>query len=108
MKTLHHDNTSFRELDAFLKKLQEFPVTFFPIRHHSPACSWHLQNLIRQQKPHLIMIEGPQNYQTPPKNRYCVHTVAFFRFDYSPELVALREGDKIGTELAFIDLLFLD
>ena len=62
MNTLHHDNTSLRELDAFLKELHECPVTFFPIRHHSPACSWHLQNLIRKQKPHLIMIEGPQDF----------------------------------------------
>ncbi|MBI4748566.1 MAG: hypothetical protein HY774_08745 [Acidobacteria bacterium] len=36
-------------------------LVFFPIRHHSPACAWHLQKLIYQEKPAAILIEGPED-----------------------------------------------
>jgi len=38
------------------------PILYFPIRHHSPACSWHLTRLIRERRPQLILIEGPSNF----------------------------------------------
>src|ERR1051326_3707244 len=34
-------------------------ILFFPIRHHSPACAWHLERLIDERKPRAILIEGP-------------------------------------------------
>ena len=34
-------------------------LIYFPIRHHSPACSWHLTRLIQDTKPATILIEGP-------------------------------------------------
>ena len=34
-------------------------VIYFPIRHHSPACSWHLEQLIRERKPRAVLVEGP-------------------------------------------------
>ena len=34
-------------------------IIFFPIRHHSPACSYHLKNLIKEYQPDCILIEGP-------------------------------------------------
>lgn len=36
-------------------------ILFFPIRHHSPACAWHLERLIEERKPHAILIEGPRD-----------------------------------------------
>jgi hypothetical protein len=36
-------------------------VIFFPIRHHSPACAWHLERLISERKPRAVLIEGPRD-----------------------------------------------
>ncbi len=36
-------------------------VVFFPIRHHSPACAWHLERLIDERKPRAVLIEGPRD-----------------------------------------------
>ena len=32
-----------------------------PVRHHSPACSFQIQKVIREWKPSVILIEGPDN-----------------------------------------------
>ena len=37
------------------------PCLYFPIRHHSPACSWHLKKAIEEYRPDCILIEGPEN-----------------------------------------------
>lgn len=34
-------------------------IIFFPVRHHSPACSFHLKKVIDSYKPEIILIEGP-------------------------------------------------
>ena len=39
----------------------DLPVLFFPVRHHSPACSYHLQKVIEKYRPDCILVEGPQN-----------------------------------------------
>jgi hypothetical protein len=36
-------------------------IYFVPIRHHSPACAWALQHLLRDIKPEAILIEGPDD-----------------------------------------------
>ncbi len=36
-------------------------ILFFPIRHHSPACAWHLERLIDERPPRAILIEGPRD-----------------------------------------------
>ena len=36
-------------------------VYFVPIRHHSPACAWALQHLLRDVQPAAILIEGPDD-----------------------------------------------
>ena len=46
-------------LDAMLAGLVSDRVIYFPIRHHSPACAWHLERLIRAWKPQSLLIEGP-------------------------------------------------
>ncbi len=33
-------------------------VYLAPVRHHSPACAWHLRALIRQTKPAVVLIEA--------------------------------------------------
>ena len=49
-------------LNSLLAALVSDRVVYFPIRHHSPACSRHLEQLIRQRKPQSILIEGPRSF----------------------------------------------
>jgi hypothetical protein len=50
------------QLAGELESLVTPAVTFFPIRHHSPACAWHLERLLRAQPPDVILIEGPASF----------------------------------------------
>lgn len=107
-------------------------VLYFPVRHHSPACAWHVAQLIRARRPSTVLVEGPASFCSHidllvhPQARaplalyaYCVFKrkdaededdrirrfAAYYPFcDYSPELVALREGRAAGAQLRFIDL----
>ncbi len=36
-------------------------IVLFPIRHHSPACAWHLGQLIAERRPRAVLIEGPHD-----------------------------------------------
>ena len=36
-------------------------VVYFPVRHHSPACAWHIDRLIRDLRPDAVLIEGPRD-----------------------------------------------
>lgn len=36
------------------------PLLYFPVRHHSPACAFHLQKAIAAYQPDCILIEGPE------------------------------------------------
>jgi hypothetical protein len=49
-------------LDHFLSSLVTPRCVYFPIRHHSPACSWHLGKLIRELQPTAVLIEGPASF----------------------------------------------
>lgn len=96
----------------------------FPIRHHSPVCSYHLTKVMEEYKPEIVLIEGP-HYSTklipymvsqktlPP---FCIYMSyddkkqkhrAFYPFlEFSPELVALKKAKELGIESEFIDLSF--
>src|ERR1700722_2743165 len=50
------------ELEGVLSSLFAPQCVYFPIRHHSPACSWHLEKLIREIKPSAILVEGPRSF----------------------------------------------
>ena len=50
------------DLDRTLGSLHTPECVYFPIRHHSPACAWHLTQLIRQLRPSVILIEGPISF----------------------------------------------
>lgn len=49
------------ELEEFLRALGASAVRFFPVRHHSPACAWHVRELIRGVRPRAVLIEGPED-----------------------------------------------
>lgn len=102
---------------------QEGRLIIAPVRHHSPACARAVARLIRERRPAVVLVEGPAD-ATPlipllldPSTRppVALYTVAedgagrrragyYPVCDYSPELVALREGAQVGARLAFIDL----
>jgi uncharacterized protein DUF5682 len=50
------------ELNAVLSALFKPRCVYFPIRHHSPACSWHLEKFIRELKPSVVLVEGPSSF----------------------------------------------
>lgn len=124
------------EVESLFKKAYDLSrsVVYIPIRHHSPACSFHVQKTIEQYEPDIILIEGPADC-TPliphiisegsqaPICLYCSYDDksdvlekgdygkyrAYYPFlDYSPELVALREGAARNIPAAFIDLPYKD
>ncbi len=102
---------------------------YFPVRHHSPACSLHLKKVIAAYRPDCILIEGPENANgmipdmADPETQapFCIYYSyrdkkglidekaedyrCYYPFlDASPELVAMREGTAIGASLRFMDL----
>jgi len=118
----------FQEAFSYSKQ-----VVYFPIRHHSPACSYHLIKCMEEYKPECILIEGPEGanemldvmtdgdteapfaiyysykdskgYVSKEKEAY----KCYYPFlDYSPELVAARYGVKQGANTAFFDLPYAE
>jgi hypothetical protein len=104
-------------------------VIYFPVRHHSPACAWHVRKLIAETRPAAVLIEGPRD-ATPlipllmhgetrmPVAIYATYVrrregeapdrnAAYYPLcDFSPELVALQAAQETGAQAAFIDLTF--
>lgn len=105
------------------------PVLYFPIRHHSPVCSYHLRKTIESYQPDCILVEGPQNanhlipvltdeetilpiafyyfYKDVEKavSEEAAHYKCYYPFlETSPEYQALREAKKRGIQAKFIDL----
>lgn len=104
-------------------------VVYFPIRHHSPACAWHIDRLIRDWQPDAVLIEGPRDattlaplllheetrlpvaifttYIKRKKEHPPEHYAAYYPFcDYSPEYAAIKTATAIGARVKFIDLTF--
>lgn len=108
------------------------PVLYYPVRHHSPACAWHLERVIERYDPDCILVEGPENanelipvltdpgtaapialyYAWRDTGRQLTREGAepesfrcYYPFlDQSPELVALRAAAARGVPGRFIDL----
>ncbi|MBS2003566.1 MAG: hypothetical protein JST44_18765 [Cyanobacteria bacterium SZAS LIN-5] len=47
-----------------LPKLRNDRITYFPVRHHSPACAALLERWILEHKPASILVEGPSNFNS--------------------------------------------
>ena len=110
--------------------LLEPPIIHIPIRHHSPACSRAVAEIIATHRPALVLVEGPPTFDdvidflVDPSARMPLAVYSHVTFaadgpsgprtwrsgsyfplcDYSPELVALREGRRAEAELGFVDL----
>lgn len=49
-------------LELVLDQLYTSDCFYFPVRHHSPACAWHVARLIRELRPATILVEGPESF----------------------------------------------
>lgn len=118
------DATALRER---ARQLLDGDVLWFPIRHHSPACAWHVGRLIRLRRPFAVLVEGPPDFDaviphlvhpdavmplavhahaTLADAEHETRRLGFYYplCDYSPELVALCAGAEVGARLGFADL----
>ncbi|CAK9086664.1 Uncharacterized protein YehM [Durusdinium trenchii] len=50
-------------VSAVLSTLRSRHVTYFPIRHHSPACAWHVGRWIEDHRPGTVLVEGPPSFR---------------------------------------------
>jgi hypothetical protein len=108
---------------------REWGVVYLPVRHHSPACAFQTEQVIRALRPAAVLVEGPRDasglidYLANPATRAPVAIYTAFvdrrgdglpaRFgayypmcDYSPELAALRTAHALGVPARFIDLTY--
>jgi hypothetical protein len=106
---------------------------FFPVRHHSPACSYHLERVLEEYRPDAVLIEGPRdgNSQLPfladekteaPVALYCsvkdkegflgekeqTYHCYYPFLEFSPEFHALKWAARAGKDAFFIDLPYAD
>jgi len=104
-------------------------VMLYPVRHHSPVCSYHLRNVIGLYQPEIILIEGPENandlipvltdektvlpcaiyYFYKDKKKYISEDAGDYHCYYpflnaSPEYTAMKEAKKLNIPAKFIDL----
>ena len=102
-------------------------VTFFPVRHHSPACARAVSAFIEEARPTLVLIEGPSDFNPRIGELDFDHQLpiaiyswsarnsshgrgeerrgAFYPFCvYSPEWQALQSAHLVGAKPRFIDL----
>lgn len=120
-------------MERILQSSEMAEIILIPIRHHSPACSYHLINMIDKEKPDIILIEGPENAGSlmdiiaddttiPPFAIYYSYNdkkgiisddkkqyKCYYPFtDYSPEYVAIKKADELGIKSEFVDLSYAD
>ncbi|MCB9471824.1 MAG: hypothetical protein H6677_26355 [Candidatus Obscuribacterales bacterium] len=50
-----------RHVAELIPKLNSDRVFYFPVRHHSPVCAWHIRKWILENKPAAVLIEGPES-----------------------------------------------
>ena len=120
-------------METILRSQEMAEIKLLPVRHHSPACALQVQRMIKEWRPHAVLIEGPDTAcslipdMIDPATRapfavyYSYDDTAgavsedkekyrcYYPFlDYSPELAALRTGSALGAQVAFIDLPYGD
>jgi len=104
-------------------------IVYFPVRHHSPACAWHVGRLIHDLKPDAVLVEGPRDatslipmilhaktrlpiaiyttYVQRRKDDIPLRYAAYYPMcEYSPEYAALKAGAEVGADCKFIDFKF--
>lgn len=119
------DNNFEISFNESQNKIIKENIKFFPVRHHSPACAFHLKKIIDEFKPETILIEGPSDANflmeymidentTAP---FCIYSSyidknwekcrSYYPFlDYSPEFVAIKKSNELKINCSFIDMPF--
>lgn len=120
-------------MERILQSSEMAEIILVPIRHHSPACAYHLNKLIDSEKPDIILIEGPSNANElisimqsedtkPPFALYYSYNdkkgiitnkkeqyKCYYPFiEYSPEYIAIKKAKEYGVPVSFIDLSYAD
>ena len=118
-------------MEKILRSKEMAEIVLLPVRHHSPACSFHVRKVIERFRPSAILIEGPENAnelipvmvhpdtmapfaiyysyhdKTGQLSEEKEHYKCYYPFlDYSPELAALRAADELGIPASFMDLSY--
>ena len=94
----------------------------FGVRHHSPAASLVLSELLRARNPKMVLIEGPSDFNNRIQEMALGHSLPFSIYSYlcredgerygvfypfcenSPEWIALDWAFKNKRQVFFIDL----
>jgi hypothetical protein len=119
------------EIDREFLRAFDFssPVLFFPVRHHSPACAFHLEKTLARYRPDCVLIEGPEDANhlipaiadaasLPPFAIYYSYDDrkalvseerekyrAYYPFlSFSPEYAAVKFCSAEGIPVSFIDM----
>ena len=119
------DNNFEISFNESQNKIIKENIKFFPVRHHSPACTFHLKKIIEEFKPETILIEGPSDanflmeYMIDENTRapFCIYSSyidkskekcrSYYPFlDYSPEFVAIKKSHELKINCSFIDMPF--
>lgn len=95
-------------VDELLPKLRSDKITYFPIRHHSPACAAHVKRWIEKHKPASVLIEGPESFTEFVKllaDERCRFPVAVYVnfVDQSGHLASLMGADADADAQAAAD-----
>lgn len=118
-------------MEKILRSEEMAEIMLLPVRHHSPACSFHVRKVMEAYAPDVVLIEGPENAnelipimthpdteapfaiyysyhdKTGQLSEEKEHYKCYYPFlNYSPELVALRTADSLGVPAAFMDLSY--
>ncbi len=118
-------------MERVLRSKEMAEIRLLPVRHHSPACAFHVRDVIEKWHPDAVLIEGPDNANSlipimtdkethaPFAIYYAYHDKTgiisedkqhykcYYPFlEYSPELEALRTAGENGISSAFIDLSY--
>ena len=119
------DNNFEISFNESQNKIIKENIKFFPVRHHSPACAFHLKKIIDEFKPETILIEGPSDanflmeYMIDENTiaPFCIYSSyidkskekcrSYYPFlDYSPEFVAIKKSHELKINCSFIDMPF--
>ena len=77
------------------------PALYYPVRHHSPACAWHLEQAMERYRPELVLVEGPENANdliSILANQETKAPVALY-YAYRDDAGILREAEGSEDEL---------
>lgn len=55
------EKTPQQQVEAILASREKERVIYFPVKHFSPVCAWHVDRLIREVKPKGVLVEGPSD-----------------------------------------------